>query len=40
MLHSDQGSRYASKEFTEYCTKLGITQSMSKARYPYDNSPM
>ena len=40
MLHSDQGSQYTSKEFTEYCTKLGITQSMSKAGYPYDNAPM
>ena len=40
MLHSDQGSQYTSKEFTEYCTKLGVTQSMSKAGYPYDNAPM
>ena len=40
MIHSDQGSRYTSKEFTEYCEGLGITQSMSKAGYPYDNAPM
>ena len=40
MLHSDQGSQYTSKEFTEFCEKLGITQSMSKAGYPYDNAPM
>ena len=40
MLHSDQGSQYTSKEFTEYCESLGITQSMSKAGYPYDNAPM
>lgn len=40
MLHSDQGSQYTSKEFTEFCKKLGITQSMSKAGYPYDNAPM
>lgn len=40
MLHSDQGSWYTSKEFTEFCSKLGITQSMSKAGYPYDNAPM
>ena len=40
MLHSDQGSQYTSKEFTEYCEGLGITQSMSKAGYPYDNAPM
>ena len=40
MLHSNQGSQYTSKEFTEFCEKLGITQSMSKAGYPYDNAPM
>ncbi len=40
LLHSDQGSQYTSKEFTEYCTGLGITQSMSKAGCPYDNAPM
>ena len=40
ILHSDQGSQYTSKEFIEYCEKAGITQSMSKAGYPYDNAPM
>ena len=40
MIHSDQGSQFTSKDFTEYCDKLGITQSMSKAGYPYDNAPM
>ena len=40
LLHSDQGSQYTSKEFTEFCEELGITQSMSKAGYPYDNAPM
>jgi orfB (fragment) len=40
MLHSDQGSQYTPKEFTEYCEGLGITQSMSKTGYPYDNAPM
>ena len=40
MLHSDQGSQYTSKEFTDFCEHLGITQSMSKAGYPYDNAPM
>ena len=39
-IHSDQDTQYTSKEFTEYCEKLGITQSMSKAGYPYDNAPM
>lgn len=40
LLHSDQGSQYTSKEFTEFCESIGVTQSMSKAGYPYDNSPM
>ena len=40
ILHSDQGSQYTSKEFTEFCESVGITQSMSKAGYPYDNAPM
>ena len=40
ILHSDQGSQYTSKEFIEYCKQAGITQSMSKAGYPYDNAPM
>ena len=40
ILHSDQGSQYTSKEFTDFCKELGVTQSMSKAGYPYDNAPM
>ena len=40
LLHSDQGSQYTSKKFTEFCEGKGITQSMSKAGYPYDNAPM
>ena len=40
ILHSDQGSQYTSKAFTEYCESRGVTQSMSKAGYPYDNAPM
>ena len=40
ILHSDQGSQYTSKAFTEFCEKKRITQSMSKAGYPYDNAPM
>lgn len=39
-LHSDQGSQYTSKEFTEFCHNKKITQSMSKAGCPYDNAPM
>ena len=40
LIHSDQGSQYTSKEYTEFCESHGITQSMSKAGYPYDNAPM
>lgn len=40
ILHSDQGSQYTSKAFVEYCESVHITQSMSKAGYPYDNAPM
>ena len=39
-MHSDQGSQYTSKALTEYCESVQITQSMSKAGYPYDNAPM
>ena len=40
LIHSDQGSQYTSKDYTEFCESLGITQRMSKAGYPYDNAPM
>lgn len=40
ILHSDQGSQYTSKEFIEYCSSVGVTQSMSKAGCPYDNAPI
>ena len=40
IIHSDQGSQYTSKEFTEFCSKHCITQSMSRAGCPYDNAPM
>lgn len=40
ILHSDQGSQYTSKEFTDFCTTHNITQSMSRAGCPYDNAPM
>ncbi|MDY4769884.1 MAG: IS3 family transposase [Lachnospiraceae bacterium] len=40
LLHSDQGSQYTSKAFTEFCESVHVTQSMSKAGYPYDNAPM
>ena len=40
ILHSDRGSQFTSKEFVEFCEANGITQSMSRAGRPYDNSPM
>ena len=40
ILHSDQGSQFTSKDFVEYCERMQVTQSMSKAGYPYDNAPM
>ena len=40
ILHSDQGSQFTSKGFVEFCETVHITQSMSKAGYPYDNAPM
>ena len=40
LLHSDQGSQYTSKQFTEYCEEKGVIQSMSRAGCPYDNAPM
>ena len=40
ILHSDQGSQYPSRAFTEFCEQKHIRQSMSKAGCPYDNSPM
>ena len=40
ILHSDQGSQYASKAFIEFCESVHVPQSMSKAGYPYVNAPM
>ena len=40
ILHSYQGSQYTTKDFIEFCACHGVTQSMSKAGYPYDNAPM
>lgn len=40
ILHSDQGVQYTSFEFTDYCKKNDVVQSMSKAGCPYDNAPM
>lgn len=40
ILHSDQGSQYTSKDFTDFCASINVQQSMSKAGCPYDNAPM
>lgn len=40
ILHSDQGSQFTSRDFTEYCEERHICQSMSRAGCPYDNAPM
>ncbi len=40
ILHSDRGSQFTSKEFTEFCRDHGVVQSMSKPGCPYDNAPM
>ena len=40
ILHSDQGSQYTSKAFIEFCETSHVTQSVSKAGYPYDNAPV
>lgn len=40
ILHSDQGSQFTSREFTSFCSSVGVMQSMSRAGCPYDNSPM
>jgi len=40
ILHSDQGSQFASHEFATFCKSNDIVQSMSKAGCPYDNAPI
>lgn len=40
ILHSNQGSQFTSAVFVQYCRKHGISQSMSRAGCPYDNTPM
>lgn len=40
ILHSDQGTQFTSREFTEFCDLMNIKQSMSRAGCPYDNAPM
>ena len=38
LFHSDNGSNYISKEFTGYLKRMGVVQSYSKKKTPYDNS--
>ncbi|WP_423219613.1 hypothetical protein [Clostridium butyricum] len=40
ILHSDQGVQFTYKAFVDFYSEKNITQSMSKAGYPYDNAPM
>ncbi len=40
VLHSDQGSVYASKAYNELLPMYGITRSMSRAGTPTDNAAM
>lgn len=40
ILHSDQGSVYASKEFNDLLPSYNITRSMSRAGTPTDNGAM
>ena len=40
ILHSDQGSQFTSKAFTNFCKENNILQSMSRAGKPTDNAPM
>ena len=40
VLHSDQGSVYASKEFNELLPMYNVIRSMSRAGTPTDNAAM
>ena len=37
IIYSDQGSEYASKDYTNLCANLGIIQSMSNPSCPWEN---
>ena len=39
-FHTDRGTNYRAKTFCAYLKSLGVTQSFSRARVPYDNSVM
>jgi len=38
IFHTDRGSNYRSKTFSDYLKLLQVTQSFSRAYVPYDNS--
>ncbi len=38
IIHSDQGSKYSSREYSDLVKKLGVVQSMSKRGNCYDNA--
>lgn len=40
ILHTDQGSQFASRDFINFCADNDVIQSMSRAGNPYDNAPM
>lgn len=40
LFHTDRGSNYRSKTFCSYLKSLSVTQSLSRAHVPYDNSVM
>ena len=40
IFHSDRGGQYSSKKYQKMLVENNIEGSMSKAGYPYDNSPM
>ena len=40
IFHSDRGSQYSSNHYQAMLAQNKIKGSMSKAGYPYDNSPM
>ena len=40
IIHSDQGSHYASNDFRDFLKLYGITQSMSRRGNCWDNAPM
>ncbi len=40
IFHSDRVCQYSSKKYQEMLERYGITGSMSKPGYPYDNSCM